>query len=83
MLYANSDIVTIPEEMYKSHAKKALLSIQSTVTKYLFYGGIYKSLVIRYLILSVTVPLQVLINAIQNVTKTLLVTIKVGNYLVT
>jgi hypothetical protein len=32
--------------------------------------------VIRYLILNVTVPLQLLVTAIKNVTKTLLVTTK-------
>jgi hypothetical protein len=54
-----------------------MLQINKKVTKYiLFRKECNELLVIRYLILSVTVPLQLLVPAIRNVTKLLLVITK-------
>jgi hypothetical protein len=62
----SSDTETIPKERYKTHVKKATtFAVNQKVTKkILFRKEFNKFLVIRYLILSVTDPLQVLITAI-------------------
>jgi hypothetical protein len=77
-LYNSNDTVTIPIEMYKTRILKkgnCLLSRKSNEVT-LHEKECNELLVIRYLMLSVTVSLQLLVTAILNVTITLLVKTK-------
>jgi hypothetical protein len=63
--YISNDNVTNPLEMYKTHVKKHnfWLSRKNNEASF-FRKECNELLVIRYLILSVTVPLQLLVTAI-------------------
>ncbi len=63
--YISKEIVTIPKEMFKTHVKNHTFCYQEKVTEVTFFRkACNELLVIHYLILSVTVPLQSLVTAI-------------------
>ncbi len=75
-LYSSTD-VTISKEMYETHGTKhKLLRFRKSNEVTFFSKECDELLVIRYIILGVTFPLQLRVTAIVNVTKTLLVTTK-------
>ncbi len=64
-VYRSTDVVTLPEEMYTTHVTKhTFLRIRKSNGVTLFWKEYNKLLVIRFLILGVTVPLQLLVTAI-------------------
>ncbi len=64
-LYTSIDILTIPKDLYKIHVENIIFAVNKKVTKYLlFWKECNELLLIRYLILNVKVPLQLLVTAI-------------------
>jgi hypothetical protein len=79
-LHTSTDVLTISKEMSKTLMLHIIMFAVEKSNKLFYVKECNELPVIRYLILGVTVPQQLLITAVKNESKKLLVTTKVTSY---